>query len=106
MSDITRRFPENPLLRPAEIRPSVPGMNVECLLNPGAFRFDDKIWLLLRVAERPEQQSGSITVPMLKPNGTLEILQIAQSDPKLDSSDLRVLCYDGVDYIIRLSHLR
>jgi len=55
MADIAKRFAENPILRPSDIRPSMEGMKVECLLNPGVFRYNDKTWLLLRVAERPER---------------------------------------------------
>jgi predicted GH43/DUF377 family glycosyl hydrolase len=54
------RFPENPILRPGDIPSSMPGMKVEGLLNPGVFRFEGKTWLLLRVAERPEQKPGKI----------------------------------------------
>lgn len=32
MTDIARRFPENPILRPCDIAPSMPGMKIECLL--------------------------------------------------------------------------
>ena len=58
MNDLARRFAENPILRPQDIRPSVAGMEVTCLLNPGVFRFEGKIWLLVRVAERPAQLPG------------------------------------------------
>ena len=44
-------------------------MNIECLLNPGVFRFDGKIWLLLRVAERPEQKPGMTSFPVLNAQG-------------------------------------
>ena len=50
MADIAQRFAENPILRPSDVRPSAPGMKVECLLNPGVFRFQDKTWLLLRAS--------------------------------------------------------
>ena len=65
MSDLANRFPENPILCPMSICPSVPGMRIECLLNPGVFRFDGKTWLLLRVAERPEQKPGKTSFPVL-----------------------------------------
>ena len=55
MADMAQRFAENPLLRPADIAPSIPGMTIECLLNPGVFRFAGQTWLLLRIAERPAQ---------------------------------------------------
>ena len=106
MADIAKRFAENPILRPSEIRPSRFGMKVECLLNPGVFRFQGKSWLLLRVAERPEQKPGKTTFPIFAENGELKLLEFDNSDPKLDLSDPRVLRYDGVDYLTTLSHLR
>lgn len=106
MADIAKRFAENPLLRPSDIRPSKPGMKVECLLNPGVFRFQDRTWLLVRVAERPGQKEGKTTFPIFAENGELKILEFDNSDPKLDLSDPRVLRHDGVDYLTTLSHLR
>jgi predicted GH43/DUF377 family glycosyl hydrolase len=106
MSDIAKRLAENPILKPADIHPSVPGMKVECLLNPGVFRFQNKTWLLLRVAERPEQKPGKTAFPILGDNGEPKILEFDNSDPKLDLTDPRVLRYDGVDYLTTLSHLR
>ena len=106
MTDIARRFPQNPILRPAGIRPSTPGMRIECLLNPGVFRFEGKIWLLLRVAERPEQKPGKTTFPVLTREGNLEILEFDNSDPRLDLSDPRVISYAGQDYLTTMSHLR
>lgn len=106
MADLAKRFPENPLLQPSDIRPSNHGMKVECLLNPGVFRFQGQTWLLLRVAERPEQKLGKTTFPIFAENGQLKILEFDNSDPMLDLSDPRVLRYDGVDYLTTLSHLR
>jgi beta-1,2-mannobiose phosphorylase / 1,2-beta-oligomannan phosphorylase len=106
MADIARRFSENPILRPADIRPSIPGMHVECLLNPGVFRFDGKIWLLLRVAERPEQKPGWTSFPVFGRGGDLQILEFENSDPQLDLSDPRVISYAGQDYLTTMSHLR
>jgi len=106
MADIAQRFPENPLLTPKDIRPSIPGMKVECLLNPGVFRFEGKTWLLLRVAERPEQTPGRTSFPVLAAGGELRILDFDNSDPQLDLSDPRVISYAGQDYLTTMSHLR
>ena len=106
MADIAKRFAENPILRPADIRPSIPGMKVECLLNPGVFRFHDKTWLLLRVAERPEQKPGKTSFPIIDPTGELQILEFDNSDPQLNLSDPRVINYAGKDYLTTMSHLR
>ena len=106
MKDLAQRFPENPLMKPADILPSLTGMQVECLLNPGVFRFDDRTCLLLRVAERPEQKPGKTTFPVLDVAGKLKIVEFDNSDPKLDLADLRVINYDGKDYLTTMSHLR
>lgn len=106
MADIAKRFTENPLLRPADMPPSLEGMNVECLLNPGVFRFNDKTWLLLRVAERPVQSPGKTSFPILAENGRLQILEFDSTDPKLNLSDARIISYDNKDYLTTMSHLR
>ncbi|HZD50770.1 MAG TPA: glycoside hydrolase family 130 protein [Silvibacterium sp.] len=106
MADIARRFSQNPLLTPPDIRPSTDGMEVTCLLNPGAFRFRDKTWLLLRVAERPAQKAGKTSFPVLDPQTGVRILEFDNADPRLDLSDPRVISYDGRDYLTTMSHLR
>ena len=102
---IANRFVENPLLRPADVRPSRPGLEVACLLNPGVFEFDNKIWLIIRVAERPKQQPDFISFPILRIGG-IEIMEIAINDPHLNATDARILRYKGNDYLTTLSHLR
>lgn len=106
MADLARRFPGNPILRPADIRPSAPGLGVECLLNPGAFRFAGRTWLLLRVAERPAQTSGKTSLPVLTGSGGTRVLELDHADPRLDRKDPRVIRFDGEDYLTTLSHLR
>src|SRR4030042_1755056 len=104
--DIARRFSENPILTPSDIKPSTEGMKIECLLNPGVFKFNGKIWLLLRVAERPEQKDGKTSFPILTKNGEIKLKEFDNSDPRLDLSDPRVINFDGKDYLTTLSHLR
>jgi len=100
------RFSENPLIRKEDIKPSLPDLIVECVLNPGAFRFQDKIWLILRVAERPHQIVGTVSVPIINSIGAMEILTFDQDDPLLDLSDARLVKYDNVTYLSTISHLR
>lgn len=106
MADLAQRFAENPLLRPGDIRPSRAGMKVECLLNPGVFRFAGQTWLLLRVAERPEQKPGKTTFPVLGADGGVKILEFDNADPQLNLADPRVISYAGQDYLTTMSHLR
>src|SRR6056297_3326786 len=103
--DIANRFSGNPLLRPSDIQPSIEGMKIECLLNPGVFRFDGFTWLLLRVAERPEQKEGKTSFPVISTKGKIDILEFENSDPRLDLGDPRVINFDGKDYLTTLSHL-
>src|ERR1035438_4481523 len=91
IKDLAERFGENPILKPLDLRPSVEGMEVTCLLNPGVFRYQGKVWLLVRVAERPAQISGQTSFPILCPNGGMEVLEFDSSDPRLDLSDPRVI---------------
>jgi predicted GH43/DUF377 family glycosyl hydrolase len=104
--DIAKRSKRNPLLTPRDIAPSSPAMTVECLLNPGVFKWKNKTWLLLRVAERPGQTEGQVTFPLYNAKGEIEILKFDKSDPDLDFTDPRVLRYKGKDYLSTLSHLR
>jgi predicted GH43/DUF377 family glycosyl hydrolase len=104
--DIAKRFDQNPLLRPSDLPPSSNEMVVECLLNPGVFRFENKIWLLLRVAERPGQSENHISLPVYNEKGEIQILRFDKADPDLDFSDPRVVRYMGKDYLTTLSHFR
>lgn len=103
---LANRFTENPLLRPADVLPSRKGLEVACLLNPGVFEFDGKVWLIIRVAERPAQKEGIISFPVLKGAAGIDIIEIPLDDPALDASDPRVINYKGADYLTTLSHLR
>ncbi len=106
MKDLARRFPENPILSPPDLLPSGEGLQIACLLNPGVFRFDNKIWLLVRVAERPVQNEVHVTFPILTSDGKTKIMEIALDDADLIKIDSRVLSYKGVEYLTTLSHLR
>src|SRR5674476_832207 len=105
-NNLARRLPQNPLLRPSDLKPSRPDWQIKCLLNPGVFYFDNRIWLLVRVAERPKQRPGFISFPTLSEAGEARVLEFALNDPLLDVSDPRILRYNGVHYLTTLSHLR
>ena len=79
MKDLAQRFGENPILRPGDLRPSVEGMEVTCLLNPGVFQYHGRTWLLVRVAERPMQVPG----------------QNLFSDPESPTAGLKILEFNS-----------
>ena len=105
MKDLAKRFSQNPLLAPRDLVPSHEGLEIACLLNPGVFRYDNKTWLIVRVAERPQQQEDVISFPILTETG-IRIKEIPKDDPELDASDARVINYKGSDYLTTLSPLR
>lgn len=125
--DIARRFVENPLLSPVDLPPSHVGLTVTSVLNPGIFRFEKKTWMVLRVAERPLQEDGFISFPVLSHRTEtsieaipvrlstknrvlkkrhIEIIKISINDPDLMAIDSRVIVYRGTSYLTTLSHLR
>lgn len=106
MTDMAQRFKQNPLLRPKDLNPSRPGLEVTCLLNPGVFQFNNKTWLIVRVAERPAQKEGLVSFPILSPNGEMKIMEIPKNHPELLATDARVINFQGNDYLTTLSHLR
>lgn len=108
MPDIAKRFAENPILRPSDVVPSRSDLEVACLLNPGAFRFEGKTGLLIRVAERPVQPEGKVCTPVIDPRepSGIAVVQFELSDPLLDYKDPRVFQHSGECYLTTLSHLR
>ena len=104
--DIAKRNLQNPILKPSDLKPGIEGMEIVCLLNPGVFRMNGKIWLLLRVAERPKQLEGKISFPVYNDKGEIEVLHFDKNDPDLDASDPRVIVYKNNYYLTTMSYLR
>ncbi len=106
--DIARRFDANPLITPADIKPSIEGAVVECAFNPGAFMYEDRCYLLIRVAERLTQEEGYVSTLVAdesQPSG-VRVVKWDLNDPKLDVSDPRFIYYDGRCNLTTLSHLQ
>ena len=104
--DIAKRNFQNPLLRPVNLKANIEGMEITCLLNPGVFRMNGKVYLVLRVAERPKQIENRTSFPVFDENGEIKILSFDNNDPNLDLSDPRVIAYKGKNYLTTMSYLR
>lgn len=103
------RFERNPLITPADVKPSRPDFEVVCVFNAGAVRFGREILLLLRVAERPRPQAGEVVAPILHPEDPsqgIQILRARKGSPDLEEVDSRVFKYKGSTYLTSISHLR
>lgn len=103
---MANRFTQNPILTTKDIKPSQEGFVVESVLNPGVFRFKDKIWLLLRVAERPIQKEDTISFPIIDEDASIKILEFDKNDPDIYLGDPRIIGYKDKTYLTTLSHLR
>jgi predicted GH43/DUF377 family glycosyl hydrolase len=104
--DLAQRFEGNPLLTPKSLSSGLNGMKIECLLNPGVFKFNGLIWLILRVAERPEQEEGRISFPIMDAGDRITIKSFRKDEPGLDLSDPRIIVYEEKYYLTTLSYLR
>ena len=100
------RFENNPILTKHSLKPSFDNWIIECVLNPGVFKFEGKTWMLLRVAERPFQQNGQVSFPIFDHQGDIEVKVFDDQDPDLDVSDPRMIIYKKETFLSTISHLR
>lgn len=89
---LAQRLAENPLLTPADVRPSLPALEVVSVFNAAAARVGDEFILLLRVAERPrtdiEPPDGAMTLDLEGPEPALRPLP-----PGLRMDQLVGMCF-------------
>ena len=103
------RCPSNPVVKPADVKPSLEGYQVVGAFNPAATIFKDQIILLLRVAENCIPVEGKYRVPVYEfSNGTGKpaIKEFDASDPDVYLKDTRGVVYKGKDYLSSMSHIR
>ncbi|MHC4904491.1 MAG: glycoside hydrolase family 130 protein [Planctomycetota bacterium] len=106
---LVERFPENPIITPADVPPSRDDYEVVGAFNPGATIFNDEIILLLRVAERPKDKAADEQVaPILNPDtGEIELFRVKNDDPNItDIPDSRSFYYKDEMRLTSISHLR
>ncbi|MFC1503910.1 glycoside hydrolase family 130 protein [Spirochaetota bacterium] len=103
------KYKNNPIIRPADVKPSMEGYRVLGAFNPGAIQFNDEILLLLRVAESCEEKKGYVRVPTYTfESGASRpgILELKADDPDVKLKDTRGVVYKGKDYLSTMSHIR
>jgi len=103
------RYPENPIITQADVKPTIPDWEVLSAFNAGAIQFGDEILLLMRVAERPKNDGGRVMIPIMDfEEGTakLKVLQFGIEEDNIDLSDPRVIVFPGRIYLTSISHLR
>lgn len=89
---IAHRLAANPLITPADVKPSLPSLEVVSVFNAAAARVGDEIVLLLRVAERPrtdiELPAGAMTLDLDGPEPVLRPLS-----PRRRMHELVPMCF-------------
>lgn len=102
------RCPDNPIIRPQDVKPSREDFEIIGVLNAGVARLKDEIILLVRVAERPIATTSDIVLTAIynPDKKELELKEFPQSDPDTDFSDPRLIIKNGQTYLTSISHLR
>lgn len=103
-----RRAPENPIITSSMLRPSRPDLEVVGVFNPGVIRHGTEVVLLLRVAEAAVRQSDDeVAAPYFDARtGRLAVRHWAAGTPGLDTSDPRVVVFEGRTWLTSISHIR
>lgn len=104
------RYPENPIITPEDVKPSVDGWEVLCAFNAAAIEYGDETLLLMRVAERPRStNAAAVLVPIInccEATPRLEILEFTADTPGINLSDPRLVLLNGKLLLTSISHLR
>ena len=106
---LVERCDKNPIIRPADVKPSRDDYEVVGAFNPGAAVYQDEIILLLRVAERPKDKAPDEQVaPILNPDtGEIEHFRLKNDDPRItDIPDSRSFYVNDEMMLTSISHLR
>ena len=103
------KYEKNPIITPADVKPSMEGYRVLGSFNPGAVNFGDEVLLLLRVSEGCEPRKGYVRVPIYRIQGGRsypDILEFRSADPEVALRDTRGFMYRGQEYLSTTSHIR
>ena len=103
-----RRLPDNPIIRPRDVKPSDDDFEVVGAFNAGVARLGDEVILLLRLAERPKDRPDDARVAPIwnAETGEVELFTVKRDDPNVLVEDERVFRYKGDFYLSSISHLR
>lgn len=103
------RFDNNPLISPSDLKPTSGQFEIIGTFNPGAIRYRGEVLLLIRVAERPLQEPGYVTWPILNCEASpprIELQRMKLGTEGLNTSDPRVVVYRNRVVTTSISHFR
>jgi predicted GH43/DUF377 family glycosyl hydrolase len=103
------KYQMNPIVTPADVKPSTDTYRVQGAFNPGATIFGDEVLLLLRVAETCEPKEGYIRIPTYRfddGHSRPDVTEFKALDPDVKLRDTRGVVYKGREYLSTISHIR
>ncbi|KMM39355.1 BtaManbiosPhlase [Guptibacillus hwajinpoensis] len=108
-----KRFEENPLITPEDVKPFHDNHEVIGVFNAGVAEYDGETLLLLRVAERPiSEDPKRVKAPVIEftnGEGKLRLVELHIEDSQYDFSDPRSVLYSSDNraaYLTSLSYIR
>jgi len=104
-----KKYENNPVVKPSDVKPSLEGYKVVGAFNPGAIAYGDEILLLLRVAETCKSKPGYVSTPIYKfeeGESYPGIMEFNKDDPDVQLKDTRGVIYKDKDYLSTMSHIR
>ena len=102
------RCPNNPIIRPEDVKPSRDDFEVIGTFNAGVTRLGDEVILLIRVAERPTNKDSNVIPIAIYDSATDNIItkEFSEDTPGVSFSDSRMIITPEGKYLTSLSHLR
>jgi predicted GH43/DUF377 family glycosyl hydrolase len=102
------RSPDNPIIKPEDVKPSRDDFEVIGAFNTGVTRLEEQIILLLRVAERPINANPDVVLSTIYNDAEKQLIvtEFSKNNPQIDFSDPRLIIQSGQTYLTSISHLR
>jgi predicted GH43/DUF377 family glycosyl hydrolase len=102
------RSPDNPIIKPEDVKPSRDDFEVIGVFNAGVTRLEDEIILLLRVAERPVNTNPDVVLNAIYNDAEkrLIVTEFSRNNPQIDFSDPRLIIRSRQTYLTSISHIR
>lgn len=102
------RSPQNPVIKPQDVKPSRDDFEVTGVFNTAATRLGEQVILLLRVAERPVSANPDMAYAPIYDVEKQQIIfkEFDKNESANDFSDPRLIVKANQTYLTSISHLR
>lgn len=94
----------NPIVRPNSIKPLLDDFKIIGTFNAAIEKHNEKYYMLVRVAERFQEEDEKVLVPIIKEN-KIEKLEFNLNDKNYDFSDSRIVSGKDIKYLTSMSRI-